>query len=84
VLAFFDMGIYDRVAIDGWQYINKALYKTSRWFDETIVDGFGVDGTGGAVKIVNLFLRMAQSGRIQFYFIVTIIVLGGYILKLKF
>lgn len=84
ILAFFDMGIFDRIFVDGWQHVNRVFYKASRWFDEVVVDSFGVDGTGASVKLANVFLRMAQSGRVQFYFIVTIIVLGGYILKLKF
>jgi NADH-quinone oxidoreductase subunit L len=78
-LAWFDMGIYDRFAIDGWAAINRKLYKASKWFDNVIIDAVGVDGTGVAVNFFNLALRIVQSGKIQFYFIVLITVLASYI-----
>lgn len=81
-LSFFDSGIYDRYAIDGWQWVTKKFYQFSRWFDDVIVDSVGVDGTGVAVNLFNLILRVIQSGKIQFYFIVFVFVLVGYILSI--
>jgi NADH-quinone oxidoreductase subunit L len=78
-LAWLDMGIYDRYAVDGWATVNRWLYKTSKWFDNVIIDAVGVDGTGVAVNLFNLVLRIVQSGKIQFYFVVLITVLASYI-----
>jgi NADH-quinone oxidoreductase subunit L len=78
-LAKFDMGIYDRFAVDGWAAVNRVLFKASKWFDNVVVDAIGVDGTGVAVNLFNLVLRIVQSGKIQFYFIVLVMVLASYI-----
>lgn len=83
LLAKFDMGIYDRYAIDGWSTVNKVFYTASRWFDNKVVDGVGVDGTGASVRFFNVILRTLQSGKIQFYFIMIIVVLVGYIWSLN-
>ena len=81
-LAILDMSFYDKYAIDGWKHVNRWLYKAHRWFDNIIVDSVFVDGTGTAVNLFNLVLRIVQSGKIQFYFIVTLVVLAGYIWSL--
>jgi NADH-quinone oxidoreductase subunit L len=82
-LAWVDMGIYDRFAVDGWATINRYLFKASKWFDNVIIDAVGVDGTGVAVNLFNLVLRIVQSGKIQFYFFVLITVLASYIWSLN-
>lgn len=82
-LAWLDMGIYDRYAVDGWAAINRWLYKAAKWFDNVVVDAIGVDGTGVAVNLFNLVLRIIQSGKIQFYFIVLVTVLASYIWTLN-
>lgn len=82
-LAWFDMGIYDRFAVDGWAAVNRVLFKASKWFDNVVVDAIGVDGTGVAVNLFNLVLRIVQSGKIQFYFIMLVMVLASYIWTLK-
>lgn len=78
-LSWFDMGVYDRFAIDGWAYVNRTAFKISKWFDDVIVDSVGVDGTGVAVNLFNLALRIVQSGKIQFYFVVLIVALASYV-----
>jgi len=78
-LAWFDMGIYDRFAIDGFKKVNEILYRAHRWFDNVIVDAIFVDGAGVAVNLFSLILRMVQSGRVQFYFMVIIFVLASYL-----
>lgn len=83
VLAAFDLGVYDRIAIDGWEKVNRVTFKIHKWFDDNIVDSFMVDGNGVAVNFFNLILRIIQSGKVQFYFIVMIIVTVGYIFSLK-
>jgi NADH-quinone oxidoreductase subunit L len=83
-LAWFDMGVYDRFAIDGWATVNRTLYRASRWFDNVVIDAIGVDGTGVAVNLFNLVLRIVQSGKIQFYFIMLIVVLASYVWSIRF
>lgn len=83
-LAWVDMGLYDRYAVDGWEKVNRFFYRISRWFDDLVVDTVAVDGSGAAVRFFNVILRTIQSGRVQFYFIVLIVVLVGYILRLNF
>jgi NADH-quinone oxidoreductase subunit L len=82
-LSWFDMGVYDRFAVDGWATVNRWLFKASKWFDNVVVDAIGVDGTGVAVNLFNLVLRIVQSGKIQFYFIMLIMVLASYIWSLN-
>ena len=83
-LAWIDMGLYDRYAVDGWAKVNRVMFKIAKWFDNVIIDAVGVDGTGVAVNLFNLVLRIVQSGKIQFYFIMLIVVLGSYIWTLNF
>ncbi len=78
-LSWFDSGLYDRYAIDGWAAVNRVCFKSAKWFDNVVVDAVGVDGTGVAVNLFNLVLRIVQSGKIQFYFMVLIVVLASYI-----
>jgi NADH-quinone oxidoreductase subunit L len=78
-LAWLDMGIYDRFVVDGMASVNRVLFKASKWFDNVVVDAIGVDGTGVAVNLFNLVLRIVQSGKIQFYFIMLVVVLASYI-----
>jgi NADH-quinone oxidoreductase subunit L len=78
-LSSFDMGVYDRFAVDGWASVNRWVFKASKWFDNVVVDAIGVDGTGVAVNLFNLVLRIIQSGKVQFYFIMLIMVLASYI-----
>lgn len=82
-LAWVDMGIYDKYAVDGWEAVNRFAFNISRWFDNTIIDSGMVDGTGWSVRAVNTILRWVQSGKIQLYFIVLIAVLAGYVWKLN-
>jgi len=82
LLAKIDMGFYDRYAVDGWAGVTKFIMKVAKWFDDLFVDTIMVDGTGASVRAFNLILRTFQSGKIQFYFIMIILVLFGYILAL--
>ncbi|MBK23804.1 MAG: NADH-quinone oxidoreductase subunit L [Halobacteriovorax sp.] len=81
-LAWLDMGIYDKYAIDGWEKVNRCAFTISKWFDHIFVDTIGVDGTGASVRAFNVILRTLQSGKIQFYFIMIVLVLAGYIWSL--
>lgn len=83
LLARFDLGFYDRYAIDGWEKVNTWIYRVVGWTDNIIVDRIAVDGTGFAVRGFNKILRFVQTGKIQFYFIIIIFVLACYIWALK-
>ena len=84
LLAHFDMGIYDKYGVDGWAAVNRFAYNVSRWFDNNIIDSGMVDGTGASVRLMNVILRTIQSGKIQLYFVVLIVVLASYVMTLKF
>lgn len=83
LLAKFDMGVFDRYAIDGWEGINRFLYRISSWIDNNLVDQVMVDGTGFGVRAFNTVLRVIQTGKVQFYFLVLFVVLIGYIFSLN-
>lgn len=82
-LAWFDMGIYDRYAVDGAAAVNRFLFRIAKWFDNVVIDAIGVDGTGVAVNLFNLVLRIVQSGKLQFYFIMLVMVVASYIWTLS-
>jgi NADH-quinone oxidoreductase subunit L len=83
-LAWFDLGVYDRIVVDGWAAVNRFAFRASKWFDDVIIDAIGVDGTGVAVNLFNLVLRIVQSGKIQFYFMMLVLVLASYIWTINF
>ncbi len=84
LLSRFDMGFFDKYAIDGWASVNRWAFTISKWFDNTIIDSGMVDGTGASVRMMNVVLRTVQSGKIQMYFIVIVVVLAGYVWTLSF
>ena len=84
LLARFDMEVHDRYLVDGWATVNRYAYAVSRWFDNNIIDSGMVDGTGASVRLMNVVLRTIQSGRIQLYFVVLIVILGSYVWTLNF
>lgn len=46
-----------------WAAVNRAFFKASKWFDNVVVDAIGVDGTGVAVNLFNLFLELFNLER---------------------
>lgn len=82
LLSKFDMNVYDRLVVDGSAVATKFIMNIAKWFDNLFVDTIMVDGTGASVRFFNVILRTIQSGKIQFYFIVIIVVVLGYILGL--
>ena len=74
------MSVVNTVLVAGrWANVTCLVFKASKWFDDVIVDSVGVDGTGVAVNLFNLVLRIVQSGKIQFYFVVLVIALASYV-----
>ena len=77
------MGIYDRYAVDGWERMLAFSYGVARWFDNIVIDSILVDGSGISVRFFNIVLRTIQNGKIQFYFLVLLLVLASYVLAFK-
>jgi NADH-quinone oxidoreductase subunit L len=84
LLAKFDMNFYDKYVVDGWEVVNRYAFSISRWFDDNIIDSGMVDGTGASVRFMNVILRTIQSGKVQLYFIVLIVVLASYVWTFRF
>ena len=68
--------------IDGTEKVNSYMFQFAKWFDNLWIDSILVDGTGASVRLFNVVLRTVQSGSIQFYFIVILAVLTGYIIAI--
>ncbi len=83
LLAWIDMGIYDRYAVDGWERMLAFSYGVARWFDNIVIDSILVDGSGISVRFFNIVLRTIQNGKIQFYFLVLLLVLASYVFAFK-
>ncbi len=82
-LAWIDMSLHDKYLVDGWEKVNRFFYRISRKFDDLVVDTISVDGVGASVRFFNVILRTIQSGKIQFYFIVILLVLFSYMMTLN-
>ena len=70
----------DQVVIDGFLHslarFSLFLGHVFRdYFDKPVINGFVGDGTGKAVKASGSGLRKIQAGRIQYYMVVSIVVL---------
>lgn len=84
MLAKFDMNFYDKYVVDGWEVVNRYAFNISKWFDNYIVDSGMVDGTGASVRFMNVVMRTIQSGKVQLYFVILIVVLASYAWTLSF
>lgn len=82
-LAHIDMEYHDKYLIDGWEKVNRVFFKIAKKFDDLFVDTIAVDGVGASVRFFNVILRTIQSGKIQFYFIVIVVVLASYMMTLN-
>ena len=60
---YFDK-LYKRVFIDTANNVGRGLWKTG---DETIIDGYGVNGTAATVKRVSNWMRGLQTGYVYHY-----------------
>ncbi len=84
MLANFDLGIYDRFAVDGWAKVSEVCYKFADAFDRRAIDQVGVDGPGFVIKnVFNKGIRFILTGRIQFYFVILFIFLAFYMYKIS-
>ena len=72
LLARFDLGVIDG-AVNGSAWLTKIVSKWSGWWDNTFVDG-AVNTTATAIISGGSILRRTQTGRIQNYLLVAIIV----------
>lgn len=72
LLARFDLGVIDG-AVNGSAWLTKIASKWSGWWDNTFVDG-AVNTTATAIISGGSVLRRTQTGRIQNYLLIAIIV----------
>jgi len=72
LLARFDLGVIDG-AVNGSAWLTKIVSKWSGWWDNTFVDG-AVNTTATAIISGGSILRRTQTGRIQNYLLIAIIV----------
>lgn len=71
--SFFDNSGIDQIAVDGWKTVVMKLKNWARWHDDTVVDGFMVDGIGGALPTkMGASLRTLQNGKVQRYLMIAI------------
>jgi len=70
--AIFDMEKYDKIVIDGFAVVTRALSRFSRWIDDVIVDEFLVNGVGKLILWAGSAARLIQTGRLQNYLLLMI------------
>jgi NADH-quinone oxidoreductase subunit L len=79
--VWFDVHVIDGI-VDGSAWCTRSWAALSGWFDNTFVDG-AVNGTAAMVGIWGKFVRMFQTGQVQRYMLITLIVIAlALLLKL--
>jgi len=74
-LAKFDDMVIDRIFVDGWKDISMVLKSVIGKFDNVVVDQILVDGPAKAVSAGGWAISRFQSGRVQQYLVMTMILL---------
>ncbi len=80
VLGAFDRGIIDGLGVNGAGWFTRATSVIFMWWDHWIVDGT-VRLTGALAKLINVPVRMLQTGMVQRYalmILLGVIALLGY------
>jgi len=70
----------DDILTDGSAKTSSIIYKSSRWFDQVVIDGIFVDGAGIFTTLCGVILNYWQSGRVQHYFSMLILAFVAYII----
>lgn len=81
-LARFDDRVVDRWLVDGWSRLTLVVKSVVGKFDDLVVDRVLVDGTGYGAASCGWIIRQFQTGRIQQYVILAIILLCVLALRL--
>lgn len=82
-LAKFDDVVVDGIFVDGWAKVAMVIKSVVAKFDDIVVDRLFVDGTGNVIAVGGWVLRRFQTGRVQQYLILVILVLGFWLLYLS-
>ncbi len=78
LLAWFDLKVIDGV-VDGSAWLTRTWAFFTGWFDNTFVDG-AVNGTAWLVGIWGKFVRLFQTGQVQRYMLITMLVVAIFLL----
>lgn len=81
IYDFLDNKWYlDSFITNGSAKVAAVVYKSSKWFDQVIIDGVMVDGAGVITSFFGVLLNYWQTGRIQHYFTMLILAFVTYII----
>jgi NADH-quinone oxidoreductase subunit L len=72
--VWFDLKIIDGI-VDGSAFLTRTWSFITGWFDNTFVDG-AVNGTAWMVGTWGRFVRIFQTGQVQRYMLITIVVIA--------
>jgi NADH-quinone oxidoreductase subunit L len=74
----FDANVIDG-GVNGAGWTTKLTGKISNWFDKWIIDGIGVNGPAIVTRAASYPTRLIQWGQVQFYALIMVIGLVGFI-----
>src|SRR5215469_20388 len=76
--AWFDVHVIDGV-VNGTSWSTKAIATLSSWWDKWIIDGIGVNGPAILARILSYPFRLFEWGQVQWYALVMIAGLLGFV-----
>jgi NADH-quinone oxidoreductase subunit L len=76
--SWFDSHVLDG-AVNGAGWTTRAVGRISSWWDKWIIDGVGVNGPAILAQIFSLPARALQFGLVQWYALVMVIGLVGFV-----
>jgi len=65
--------------VDGSAWLTRGYSAVTGWFDNNVIDGLA-NGTAWFVGVWGKFVRLFQTGQVQRYMLVTILVLAIFLL----
>jgi len=79
-LAEVDYNFIDQFIVDGCAAIATKISRAKGWFDDHVIDGWLVNGSGTIMSWGGQLLRSFQNGFAQFYLLVVVAGVGMLIL----
>jgi NADH-quinone oxidoreductase subunit L len=76
--AWFDVHVVDG-AVNGTGWTTRIVASISKWFDTWIIDGIGVNGPAILARILSYPFRLFEWGLVQWYALVMIAGLLGFV-----
>jgi NADH-quinone oxidoreductase subunit L len=74
----FDANVIDG-GVNGTAWLTRLTSTVSSWFDKWVIDGFGVNGPAYVTRALSLPVRFVQWGLMQWYALVMVIGVAGFI-----